>query len=86
MRTTISIDDELLAQANEIAPRSDQSLSSIIEEALRESLARRTQGGARDRVRLPVGGDSQDKPLVDILDREALTQALGENGIAAIQQ
>ncbi len=73
----LSIDDELLAQANEIALRSDQSLSSIIEEALRESLARRTQAAPGTECACLWVGDSQDKPLVDILDREALAETLG---------
>lgn len=83
MRTTVSIDDGLLAQAKEVAVRSHQSLSSVIEEALRESLARRYRSGTPERISLPVGGNSDDRPLVDILDREALAEALGENGVAA---
>jgi predicted transcriptional regulator len=39
MRTTIRIDDQLLKKAKQLAARSGKSLTSIIEDALRESLA-----------------------------------------------
>lgn len=83
MRTTVTIDDELLAQVKEVAVRSHRSLSSVVEDALRESLARRSTGATHARVHIPVGGSADDKPLVDILDREALAEALGENGVPA---
>lgn len=74
MRTTVTIDDQLLAQVKELAARSHRSMSSVVEDALRESLARR--GQTHERVRIPVGGNADDEPLVDILDREALAEAL----------
>lgn len=41
MRTTISINDHLLSEAKKFATETKQSLTSLIEEALRELLARR---------------------------------------------
>ncbi|UYM04188.1 ribbon-helix-helix protein, CopG family [Solicola gregarius] len=40
MRTTIRMDDELLAQAKALAARSRRSLNSVMEDAVREMLAR----------------------------------------------
>jgi hypothetical protein len=55
MRTTISIDGDLLKKARGYALRKHRSLSALIEDALREVLARRTDGAPRaSRQRLPV--------------------------------
>lgn len=67
MRTTVTIDDQLFVQVMEVAVRSNRSLSAVVEDALRESLAR--CGQTQEPVRIPVGGNADDKPLVDILDR-----------------
>jgi hypothetical protein len=41
MRTTIRLDAALLAEAKKLAAETDQTLTAIIEDALRERLARR---------------------------------------------
>jgi predicted transcriptional regulator len=41
MRTTISIDDSLLAKAKRVAAETGRSLSAVIDDALQESLNRR---------------------------------------------
>ena len=41
MRTTIYIDDALLAEAKQVAARTGRSLTAVVEDALRESLHRR---------------------------------------------
>lgn len=50
MRTTINVDEHVLAQAKLLAQQSGQTLTAVIEDALRERLAR------RDAVRQPGGG------------------------------
>lgn len=55
MRTTISIDDDLLKKARVHAAQKQRSLSSLIADALREVLARRsTVARTATRPRLPV--------------------------------
>ena len=81
MRTTVRIDDVLLAQAKELAARSHRTLSSVLEDALREALARQAAASDRPRVSIPVGGNREDRPLVDILDREALADVLEDHGL-----
>jgi hypothetical protein len=78
MRTTVTIDDELLAQVKTVAARQHRTLGSVLEDALREMLARQGRAGARSAVELPVSGDPADRPLVDILDKDALATALGD--------
>ena len=56
-RTTIRLDEHLMAQAKEQAARERRSLTSLIEEALRSILnshRSRTEGASKKRVRLPV--------------------------------
>ena len=74
MRTTIRLDDALLADAKVLAARTGRTLTSVIEDALRESLAR---GKARERTRveLPVfrpAGRGGLQPGVDLSDSAAL--------------
>jgi hypothetical protein len=71
MRTTINIDDALLAQAKQVAARSGRSLAAVVEDALRESLARRDRH-VRQPVELPVFGDGGLQPGVDLDDSAAL--------------
>ena len=52
MRTTIRLDDHLLTEAKIYAAESGRTLTALLEDALRESLARRRQASAREPVRL----------------------------------
>ena len=52
MRTTIRLDEQLLRDAKLAAAESGRTLTAVIEDALRETLARRPQSGRRERVRL----------------------------------
>lgn len=79
MRTTVTIDDHLLAQVKVIAARGHRTIGSVLEDALREMLARTAQLDTADVVVLPVSGDPADRPLVDILDKDALATALGDD-------
>lgn len=77
MRTTVTIDDGLLAEAKVIAARQQRTLSEVVEDALRVSVAHAAR--PRQRVVLPTSGDPRDTPLVDILDKDALAEVLGDN-------
>lgn len=71
MRTTIKIDDVLLAEAKARAARSGTTLNVVVEDALREAFARRRTGG-RQPVELPTFAGSQLRPGVDLDDSAAL--------------
>ncbi len=43
MRTTVTIDDALLAEAKRVAAETGRSLSAVVDDALKESLNRREQ-------------------------------------------
>lgn len=77
MRTTVNIDEHLLAEAKIRAARSHRSIGDVIDEALRLRFA------AADRpakiVSLPTYGVPGERLLVDIDDRDAVAEALGDN-------
>jgi hypothetical protein len=77
VRTTVNIDEHLLAEAKVLAARQRRTLGEIIDDALRASLRR--AGEPLHRVVLPVYGDPAVKPLVDLRDKEALADVLGDN-------
>ena len=77
MRTTVRLDDALLAEAKALAARSGKTLTKVIEDALREALSRRAAPDTpRTAVRLPTDdGDGRGgglQPRVDLDDSAAL--------------
>ncbi len=83
MRTTIRLDDQLLADAKMLAAQSGKTLNAVIEDSLRAVLARRTEERERKRVELPrMSGDGL-QPGVN-LDSNADLIDLMEQGDAPI--
>jgi hypothetical protein len=72
MRTTVRLDEELLASAKRLAAESGRTLTSVLEDALREMLARRSQRPARRPVRLKTVKGDGVRPGVDLDDTAAL--------------
>jgi hypothetical protein len=76
MRTTIRIDDALLAEAKRLAARTGKSLTAVIEDALREVVARQQTAGQRTPVRLTIAGGGGVLPGVDLDDSAALVELM----------
>lgn len=76
MRTTIKIDDRLLAEAKARAAASGRTLNAVVEDALREALARRGRNGDGRRVELPMFPGSRLLPGVDLDDSAALLERM----------
>ena len=73
MRTTIKLDDDLLIQAKSTAARTGQTLASVIEDAVRDSFARRREAGRRPApTSLPSFGGGGLRPGIDLDDSSAL--------------
>jgi hypothetical protein len=75
MKTTLVLDDQVLRRAKEEAARSGQTLSQLVEGAIRLHLKQLRSGGrARELPSLPQfdGGGA----LVDVADRNALHDAM----------
>jgi hypothetical protein len=78
MRTTVRLDDALLAQAKREAARRKQTLTALIEQGLRLVLARPHPARRRQRIVLPVSSAAGGTlPGVDLQDSAALLEIMG---------
>ena len=80
MRTTVRLDEHLLREAKAVAARTRKTLTAVIEDALRESLARHKARRRPPQVMLPTfkgkglrrGIDLDDTAgLLDVMDGKA---------------
>jgi hypothetical protein len=78
MRTTVAVDDELLARAKRRAASRHLTLGQYIEEALRRDLL--ADDGPRLRVELPVFAGGRVQPGIDVSSNRDLYDALDEEG------
>ncbi|HEX7172686.1 MAG TPA: type II toxin-antitoxin system VapB family antitoxin [Candidatus Limnocylindria bacterium] len=74
MRTTIKIDDGLLAEAKARAARAGTTLNAVVEDALRSAFARRGDAPTTRRMELPTFAESRVRPGVDLDDSAALLE------------
>ena len=72
MRTTVRLDERLLVEVKKYAAESGCTLTSILEDALRETLARRRSGAKRKPVRLKTARGDGVRPGVDLNDTASL--------------
>jgi hypothetical protein len=83
VRTTVRMEDGLLRRAKQIAAERETTLTSILEEALREWLDRQRKSPRRPRVDLPVSGASGGvRPGVDLDDSADLLERMERDGPA----
>ncbi len=76
MRTTIRLDDKLLKEAKRQAAEAGITLTAIIEDSLRERLARRTKTTKIEPTRLHTTGKGGLRPGVDLDDSAALIDVM----------
>jgi hypothetical protein len=76
VRTTIKIDDALLAEAKARAVDSGRTLNAVVEDALRESFARRAVADRAARPTLPIFRGARLVPGVDLDDSVALLEQM----------
>lgn len=81
MRTTVTIDDELLAQARLMAARTHQTIGSVLEDALRKMIADHDDRVTGERFSLPRFSPEVPglRPGVDLFDTEQVAELLGDN-------
>jgi hypothetical protein len=73
MRTTVRLNDTLLKDVKRLAAEKDTTLTALIEEALREKLARQAVHGERKPFKLRTFDGGGVQPGVD-LDNNALVR------------
>jgi putative antitoxin of VapBC-like toxin-antitoxin system len=72
MRTTIRLDDRLLREAKAVAAHERRTLTAVIDDALRQFLARRSAPRRRVPAKLITFGSGGLRPGVDLDDTAAL--------------
>ncbi len=78
MRTTVRLDEHLLHQAKQHALASGKTLTAVLEQALRESLARRPAVARSEPVRLKTFRDGGVRAGVDLDDSASLLDLMGD--------
>jgi hypothetical protein len=77
MRTTVRLDEHLLAEAKKQAAESGKTLTAVLEDALRASLARRGARAKAKPVRLKTVKGGGVRPGVDLDDSASLLDLMG---------
>lgn len=72
MRTTIRLDDQLLTEIKRVANQRGQTMTAVIEDALRQMLAQRKQITAEPPIELFTVSGNGLQPGVDLDDSAAL--------------
>ena len=72
MRTTVRVEDAVWIEARKLAEATGQTLSSVVEEALRRFLSDIVQAGRSRRIRLPTCRGAGLTPGVDLDDSSDL--------------
>jgi hypothetical protein len=72
MRTTIRLDDQLLTEAKRLALESGRTLTAVIEDAVREVVARRKKTPKTKKTRLITDGGRGLRPGVCLDNNAAL--------------
>ena len=75
MRTTMNLPDSLMRSVRARADSTHRTVTSLVEQALRELLAR-DQDLRESEELLPTYGSTSTRPLVDIDDRDQVYAAL----------
>jgi len=78
MRTTITIDEQLLAQAKEVAARSGRTLNAVVEDALRVAMAQ-ARAPQRGHVSLPSFDGGPPRPGVNLDSTAELLDLMDED-------
>lgn len=76
MRTSMNLPDALLEQARARAVETGRTVTSLVEEALRNLLTENPSGATTPRRTLTTDGLPQGRLLIDIADRDELWATL----------
>jgi Ribbon-helix-helix protein, copG family len=71
MRTTINLDDHLLKDLKQLAAKTGKTMTSIIEDAIRQAI-RPPKPVSRKRIRLTVVDGKGPRPGIDLDDSASL--------------
>jgi hypothetical protein len=86
MRTTLSIDDHVLAEYKKLAAKTHRTLSAVIQDALLETLSRRRVSATSRPLKLPVIGGGGFCPGVDLDDNARTLELLEQERDEALSR
>jgi hypothetical protein len=79
MRTTLRLDDDILARAKKLAIDTNRTLTQVVEDALRMALAQRGPKAARKTIKLHTCGGKGLQPGVDLNSNAALAKLMDQH-------
>jgi hypothetical protein len=80
VRTTVRLDDDLLREAKSVAAKTGRTLTEVIQDALRESLARAGRAAQlQEPVELPTFAGRGLQPGVDLDSSAGLLELMDEH-------
>lgn len=79
MRTTLRLDEQLLVRAKKLAIDTNRTLTQVVEDALRLTLARRESASARRNIKLHTCGGKGLQPGVDLSSNTALADLMEQH-------
>ena len=79
MRTTVRLNDALLREVKQLAAKSGRTLTAILEEAIRQLLARQNPRTAFKRITLPTFRGKGLQPGVELDDSASLLRLMESN-------
>jgi hypothetical protein len=82
MRTTVRLDEDLMSAVKKYAAEKGLTITSVLDQALREMLTRRNKLENRKRAKLPTFSGKGLQPGVDLDDSDALLELMEHsNGV-----
>lgn len=85
MRTTITIDDQLLAEAKAIAARSGRTLNAVVEDALRAMIAQRRGVRVPSTLVLPTFSGSRLRRGINLDDGAGLLDVMRAGHVMTVR-
>ena len=82
MRTTVRIDDQLMIEIKQYAARTGQTLTAVMEDALRQLLNNQQHSKKREKVKLLTVKGNGALPGVDLDDTASLLDLMEEASAA----
>jgi hypothetical protein len=78
MRTTLRIDDQLLADAKKLAINTGRTFTQVVEDALRATLAQRSPQKKAKQIKLHTYGGKGLQPGVELSSNAAVADLMDE--------
>lgn len=78
MRTTVNIDEHLLAEAKLIAARTNRTIGSVLEDALRKLISDNVRDEVKEPYTLPDFSRGTLRPGIDLYDKDQIEELMDD--------